>query len=128
LAKDATVTLSEKIRLLRGLISGESAWTGPFFVAVRLTQRCNLHCAGCPFHSPGITPPARKAPLEDFPLALFKNLCSELKIMGTHSLWLTGDGEPLLHPQVFEFIRVAKAAGLTVKLITNGVLLDEARQ
>jgi MoaA/NifB/PqqE/SkfB family radical SAM enzyme len=48
--------------------------------------------------------------------------------MGTRSLWLTGDGEPLFHPQLFDFIEVAKETGLAVKLITNGVLLDEARQ
>ena len=122
------VPLSEKIKLLRGLISGEAAWTGPFFVAVRLTQRCNLHCVGCAFHSPRLTHPAREArSREDFPLALFKKLCGELKLMGTSSLWLTGEGEPLLHPQLFDFIRVAKKANLAVKLITNGVLLDDAK-
>jgi MoaA/NifB/PqqE/SkfB family radical SAM enzyme len=126
---DKRVTLSEKIKLLRGLISGKSAWTGPFFVAVRLTQRCNLHCVGCAFHSPYLTLPAREATsMKDFPLALFKKLCGELKLMGTRSLWLTGDGEPLLHPQIFDFIEVAKETGLMVKLITNGVLLDEAKQ
>jgi MoaA/NifB/PqqE/SkfB family radical SAM enzyme len=126
LGADKRVTLSEKIKLLRGVISGESAWTGPFFVAVRLTQRCNLHCVGCPFHSPHLNQPARKAQsMGDFPLELFKKLCGELKLMGTHSLWLTGDGEPLLHPQLFEFIEVAKEANLSVKLISNGVLLDE---
>jgi MoaA/NifB/PqqE/SkfB family radical SAM enzyme len=66
--------------------------------------------------------------MEDFPLELFQKLCAELKIMGTHSLWLTGDGEPLLHPQIFDFVKVAKDANLSVKLITNGVLLDEAKQ
>ena len=65
--------------------------------------------------------------MEDFPLELFKKLCGELKLMGTRSLWLTGDGEPLLHSQLFDFIEVAKEANLSVKLITNGVLLDEAK-
>lgn len=126
---DKRVTVSEKIKLLRGLISGKSAWTGPFFVAVRLTQRCNLHCVGCPFHSPHLTLQAREVrSMEDFPLELFKKLCGELKLMGTRSLWLTGDGEPLLHPQLFDFIEVAKEAKLSVKLITNGVLLDDAKQ
>lgn len=126
---DKRVTLSEKIKLLRGLLSGSRAWTGPFFAAVRLTQRCNLHCVGCAFHSPQLTPSGREArPTEDFPLELFKRLCGELQRLGTRSLWLTGNGEPLLHPHLLDFIRVAKAAQLSVKLITNGVLLDHARQ
>ena len=123
------ITLPEKVKLLRGLLSGDRAWTGPFFVAVRLTQRCNLHCIGCAFHSPRRPHPAGETrSMGDFPLELFKKLCGELQRLGTRRLWLTGDGEPLLHPQLVDFIRVAKNADLSVQLITNGVLLDQAKQ
>ncbi len=40
---------------------------------------------------------------------------------------LQGWGEPLLHPNFFQFARQAKAAGCQVGATTNGMLLDEPR-
>jgi MoaA/NifB/PqqE/SkfB family radical SAM enzyme len=42
----------------------------------------------------------------------------------TRHVHLQGWGEPLLHPRLFDMIRVAKAAGCRVGLTTNGMLLD----
>jgi len=44
-------TFKQKVQLLRGLIHGEAAYTGPFFARVDITARCNLHCLGCLYHS-----------------------------------------------------------------------------
>lgn len=63
----------------------------------------------------------------DIPFDLFKTLCDGLQKMGTNSILLTGEGEPLLHPRIFDMISVAKEAGLHVILFTNGTLLDETR-
>jgi MoaA/NifB/PqqE/SkfB family radical SAM enzyme len=118
-------TLHEKIKLLRGLLTGEVAKTGPFYVDIDLTRRCNLRCLGCPYHSPHINDTSPQNPaVMDISLDFFKRLCNELKGMNTHSLILQGAGEPLLHPDVFEMIATAKAAGFHVTLITNGTLLD----
>ena len=40
---------------------------------------------------------------------------------------LIGEGEPFLHPRLFELISAAKRIGLNVTLLTNGTMLDEAR-
>jgi MoaA/NifB/PqqE/SkfB family radical SAM enzyme len=40
------------------------------------------------------------------------------------SLFLGGYGEPLMHPDILVMVGEAKAAGLEVQLITNGLLLD----
>ena len=45
--------------------------------------------------------------------------------MSTHSLILQGAGEPFLHPDLFEMVSTAKAAGFHVTLLTNGTLLDQ---
>jgi MoaA/NifB/PqqE/SkfB family radical SAM enzyme len=58
------------------------------------------------------------------PLSLFERMCKELKSMGTRSLTLTGEGEPLLHPSFCEFVSVAKTEGFQVTLVTNGTRLD----
>lgn len=121
-------SISQKIRLLKGLIKGDTAYVGPFYVTVDITRRCNLQCIGCRFHSPI----SKKSSLiSDTPLdisfELFKKLCDDLKAMGTNNIFLTGEGEPLLHPRVMDVILTAKEAGLHVTLVTNGTLLGETQ-
>jgi MoaA/NifB/PqqE/SkfB family radical SAM enzyme len=50
-----------------------------------------------------------------------------LKTMGTNSICISGEGEPFLHPQLLDFVSVAKKAGLHVVVLTNGTLLDESK-
>ena len=119
--------LSEKIRLLQGLRSGEVARTPPFFVTMDLTRRCNLRCFGCRCHSPDRpASPTGDTGTRDFPLELFEKVSAELKTLGTRSLCLSGEGEPFLHPQLLDFVSLAKKAGLHLVLLTNGTLLDES--
>ncbi len=118
-------TIPQKAKLLRGLLTGETAYTGPFFVLVDITPRCNLQCLGCRFHSSQMnTSQTDASTLPDISFDLFKKLCHELKAMDTHALVLIGDGEPLLHRRIFEMISTAKASGFHTTLVTNGTLLD----
>lgn len=111
-----------------GLLRGDIAFGGPFYVTVDITRRCNLQCIGCRFHSPiSKKSPFKDDPVMDIPFDLFKKLCDDLKTMGTNSILLTGEGEPLLHPRIFDMISIAKEVGLYVILFTNGTLLDETR-
>jgi len=121
-------SFGQKKRLLLGLLRGDTAYVGPFYVTVDITRRCNLQCIGCRFHSPiSKKPPSEDATMMDIPFDLFKKLCDALKTMGTNSILLTGEGEPLLHPRIFDMISAAKEVGLHVILLTNGTLLDEIR-
>jgi len=116
------------IQFARGVLTGDTAHAGPFFVTVDVTHRCNLRCLSCRFHSPEITQ-MKAAPddgdAQDVPYALVLRLCDELKCLGTRRLVLIGEGEPLMHPHIIDIISTAKAAGLGVFLVTNGTLLDE---
>jgi MoaA/NifB/PqqE/SkfB family radical SAM enzyme len=122
-------TLADKMRLLRGLCgNGERALNGPFYATVDTTRRCNLKCVGCAFHSPAANARATgNSPTEDMPLPLFKSFCEEIEDMGTGEMILIGEGEPLLHPHIFDMIDFAKARGMSVTLLTNGTLLDEEK-
>ena len=119
-------TISQKINLLRGLLTGEYAYTGPFYAQIDLTRRCNLRCLCCRYHSNvvNIPSPGDKT-ISDISLGQFKKVCTELKSMGTPEIILTGEGEPLLHPHLTDMISFAKDKGMRVTLITNGTLLDE---
>jgi len=120
--------LLNKINLLRGLIGGHEAKTGPFFVDIDLTNRCNLHCISCIYHSPQLNGNARLRQRDkDLSPALFHRLCKELKKIGTHTLVLQGSGEPTLHADLPEMILMARRMGFQVELITNGTLIDKKK-
>ena len=120
--------LTEKIRLLRGLLTGERAYAGPFFVLADITRRCNLTCLGCRYHSPLVNLPAPgDQAVLDISFDLVDRLFEELAAMGTTVVSFLGEGEPMLHPRLQDLILRVKALGLHASLITNGTLLDEAR-
>ena len=117
--------LHRKFKLFRGLLSGELAYTGPFYAGVDLSNNCNLHCIGCSFHSrlPGSSfyhNPQRG----NMSCDLFEKLCRELRDAGTRVLVLQGSGEPFLHPDLSSIISIGKAYGFHLTLLTNGTLLD----
>lgn len=47
--------------------------------------------------------------------------------MGTRTLFLLGEGEPLLHRELFDMISTAKKLGFNVHMSTNGTLLDDEK-
>ncbi len=126
--RDPMATLIQKLRFFQGLLTGKSAFTGPFFLSVDVTRRCNLRCIGCRFHSPVVHRPAPgDQNITDMSLEMFAELCEELRSWNTRTLFLTGEGEPLLHHCISDFISLAKEKGMHVTLITNGTLLDQRR-
>lgn len=120
-------TLTRQVKLLKGLLDGQAAHTGPFYVDVDLTRRCNLHCLGCPTHS-SVTrrlPPGDRT-VSDAPFDLVQQLGKALERLGTTHIYLKGQGEPLLYPHMFDTISTFKQAGCRVELYTNGTLIDAA--
>ncbi|MCU7920845.1 MAG: heme d1 biosynthesis radical SAM protein NirJ [Candidatus Thiodiazotropha sp. (ex Epidulcina cf. delphinae)] len=89
--------------------------TGPV-VIWNLVRRCNLTCRHCYATSAD----------KDFPGELSTQqiyaVMDDLKAFAVPVLILSG-GEPLLHPDIFEISRRAKAAGFYVGLSSNGTLI-----
>lgn len=126
--RGSMATLIQKLRLLQGLLTGKAAFTGPFYIAVDVTRRCNLRCIGCRYHSPAVYRPSPgNQNITDISWEMFSELCEELHSWNTRTLFLMGEGEPLLHHWISDFISLAKEKGMHVTLITNGTLLDERR-
>lgn len=114
--------------MLKGLIGGEVAQGGPFFVELDLTCRCNMSCLGCQYHSSktrGLSPGGSQ--ITALPLSLALRIADELSTIGTKEVIITGEGEPFLHPQLFDVLAGLKQAGLRVHLFTNGTLITPAR-
>jgi MoaA/NifB/PqqE/SkfB family radical SAM enzyme len=119
-------TLIQKIGLLRGLLTREQAFAGPFLATVDVTGRCNLSCLCCPFHSP--QPAPRRGVSEsglDIDYDLACGFLTEARAMGLHFVMFSGEGEPFLYPRLLDLIDVAKGLGLETMALTNGTLLTD---
>ncbi|MCD6578813.1 radical SAM protein [bacterium] len=91
-------------------------------VTLFITHRCNLHCKYCngPHKNEKIPKETKiKMLLSDFPLSLYKKLIKEWVKQGLKYIHFTG-GEPTLHPQLPEFVRIAKENGILTSIATNG--------
>ena len=96
-------------------------WAWPIHMQVEISSRCNLNCPVCP-QGRGIL----KRDRDRMDLELFKRLMSEVgPYLLTASLW--GWGEPLLHPQFAEMVRIAKSYGVITVISTNGQSLRNER-
>jgi organic radical activating enzyme len=87
--------------------------SAPVVLRIEPTNICNLRCPRC---SCGIGTDPREKGFMD--LADYKRVIEENKKTAL-LVRLDGNGEPLLHPEIFEMIRFAKTSGYSVSLSTN---------
>jgi len=97
----------------------------PRFIYIEPTNLCNLHCPICPTgrgDAPG--------PKGFMKLDLFRRILEGARRSSYRAeiLFLHKDGEPLLHPDIVEMVRLAKEAAIAkeVAFATNAALLDES--
>ena len=83
------------------------------FLYIRVNKNCNAHCFMCDFWKN----PILQITMEQY-LKAIKHY-SSLK-----NVRFTG-GEPLLHEQLYDYIRIAHEKDLNTSIITNGFFLDE---
>jgi len=86
-------------------------------IYLEITNRCNLSCAFCP----GTGRPPASMTLEQF-TSLLPRLRPWTDFLYFHLM-----GEPLCHPLLPDFLRLAGEAGFKVILTTNGTLLRQRR-
>ena len=88
----------------------------PYVLVVEPTTHCNLHCIMCP--SPGFQSPRGYMSMD-----VYEKVLREAVAGSMHRIRFIGLGEPLLHPQLPEMIRLAKQGGLYTEVSTNATLL-----
>jgi pyruvate-formate lyase-activating enzyme len=93
----------------------------PWEVYVQISRRCNLRCAMC-----GHEVWKTNTGFMDWPV--FDRVLAECKANGIKTMHiLAGQGEPFLHPQIFEMLERAVAEGMQVGIVTNGTPLTSER-
>jgi MoaA/NifB/PqqE/SkfB family radical SAM enzyme len=119
-------SIPDKLALLRGLLEGQTAYRGPFFVGVDVTRRCNTICLGCAYHCKVSGHPVTgDRTLQEMPLDLARSLAGDLAQLHVQEVVMAGEGEPLLHSRFIDVVTAFKEAGLRVQVFTNGILLDD---
>ena len=83
---------------------------------IEITNICNLACSFCP----GTKREGRFMSKEEF-----EHISASL-VGHTRFLYFHLMGEPLLHPELREFLEIAHSKGFRVIITTNGTLLGEA--
>lgn len=89
----------------------------PSRVYLDVTNACQLRCRHCCTSSG-----ARRE--DELSLGEILSVVDQVKAMGIERLVISG-GEPLLRPELATILEHARALGLQVTLLTNGLLIDE---
>jgi MoaA/NifB/PqqE/SkfB family radical SAM enzyme len=92
----------------------------PVELLVELTNSCNLACLTCP-HS------KMQRGRGVMSLELFRKIIDQAADLNVRSIKLAGLGEPLLDKDIADKIAYAKKKKLSVKMFTNGMLLNRQK-
>lgn len=84
-------------------------------VYIEITNNCNLNCSFCS----KVTKPRKFMTIDEF-----KEVLEKIKDY-TDYIYLHIKGEPLLHPNIIDFINLADNYNLKVNLTTNGTLISK---
>lgn len=88
------------------------------WIQIEVTSHCNAECVYCPRTVYG-----NSWRSGHMPVGMFRKLSRAFH--RTDLAYLQGWGEPLLHPEFFEMVRIAKECGCRVGTTTNGMLCDD---
>jgi radical SAM protein with 4Fe4S-binding SPASM domain len=100
------------------------ALLAPRYAEIRPTNACQLDCVGCWYYSPHV----ERRPVEwqrrQLSPAVFATVLDDLEAAGFRQLHVSGGGDPLAHPQIYDLLESA-AARFEVLVITNVLLCKD---
>ncbi len=117
-----------RLQILDGLAKGTPT-VGPMQVHIDVTNRCNAACITCWDHSPLLTV-ARSARWKRqlLPWETFEALMADLDAFGSvRAVVLSGMGEPLTHPRIYDMMAAVKERGWHLTVLTNLLAADLPR-
>ncbi|MBN1493734.1 MAG: radical SAM protein, partial [Candidatus Omnitrophica bacterium] len=117
----------DRLRYL-GFYHGEKAFIGPSIIQLDLTNDCNNDCIACWCNSPLLEEKRLTGTIKSMHLSFekVKEVIDDAARLGTQEIFLSGGGEPFMHPNIMDIITYIKSKGLIVHINTNFTLLDEA--
>ena len=91
----------------------------PRYIDIELTNRCNFHCLMCPTGTGMVK--RKKGTLDN---SIFNMILEQIRPHKTPIRFIRW-GEPLLHPELFNYIKKLHSIGSIVHINTNGSLMNE---
>lgn len=103
------------------------AFVGPRIVGLEVTHFCNLACGFCETHGRFMAAPITKrrkyvGERRTMELDTIVKLGRSLNRLGAEWVELSGKGDPIVHPELPEIVRILKRAGLRCSMFTNGTV------
>jgi len=92
------------------------------------TNRCNQDCAICAYRRDGFQSNQNFNAHDQMTTAQLMGLVADLAALGNQAVQFTGGGEPLLHPDICQTVESSMALGMSVAMVTNGVLLGDRQR
>ena len=100
---------------LRG-IGRATPLIGPQTLQLHITNRCNLACRYCYYHSPSA--PARMK--QELSFARFRRMVADCLDLQVNAILLSGEGEPTVHPRFWDMLAYLKPLPFQVNILYNG--------
>jgi radical SAM protein with 4Fe4S-binding SPASM domain len=97
------------------LLKSRHSFVLPYNLVIENTTYCNLRCQHC-WRTNVVKQPRH------MPFDLFKRIIDEVRPKKVN---IIGNGEPFMHPQIFDFLKYAKQKGCIVYTNSNGLLIDK---
>jgi MoaA/NifB/PqqE/SkfB family radical SAM enzyme len=96
----------------------------PLFYSIEATNACNYRCRYCPQGNPDIQALKKGQMGIDLFKSIIKQIC---RLQPVSRLYLTGTGEPLMHPQLETLISLSNHYGFVPSFSSNGSLFSKER-
>lgn len=120
-AFDTARALKRTNPVFGGIYSGVKTFAGPIQAHIDLTNRCNLRCICCWNRSPLLPESDRLPGWEKWQLEYDRvlGLVDELSAMQVKRIILSGGGDPLLYPRIFDVLRYVRSRGMSGMLVSS---------
>lgn len=116
----------EHEHLMKDFLNGKEIY--PIHCRIGLTNRCNLRCRFCNFHSENEKDFYDEFSYDDcIDKETILKFISEFARNGGKAITLCGSGEPTIHPDYVEVCNYANHQGVQIGLITNGSMLTNKK-
>jgi MoaA/NifB/PqqE/SkfB family radical SAM enzyme len=114
-----------KAPILEGIRAGRPQ-QGPAQVHIDVTNTCNAKCVTCWDHSPLLNTPRTMAwKQQKLPWERFEETVAALDRLGSvRAVVLSGMGEPLLHPRIYDMMAAVKQRGWHLTVLSNLLAAD----
>ena len=96
----------------------------PLFFSIEATNICNYQCKYCPQGNPDV----RDFKKGRMSTALFEHILKQIsQLRPVSQVYLTGNGEPLMHPDLEKFISLSNQHGFIPSFSSNASLFSKER-